>query len=167
MEIVLALADVRGLIQVFVYHHTHILQGSVNAACQGHCAFIRSEALSWYMQAWEEHWRHYGMARRHRALRGGGVDQQRQGKGGVDNQRKGQGLDDEDSSDEEARRGLQAAIAVSTAFQQRRDLRMAEERRRCFDEARAAFDRAEARLVLNMLERGRWLAASPRRSGRH
>ena len=75
MEIVLALADVRGLIQALIYRKTQVMLGSVNAACRVHCAFIRMDALSDCRQAYEDHRRHYGKAHRHRALHGGGVDQ--------------------------------------------------------------------------------------------
>ena len=61
MEIVLALADVRGLIQALIYRKTQVMLGSVNAACRVHCAFIRMDALSDCRQAYEDHRRHYGM----------------------------------------------------------------------------------------------------------
>ena len=91
MEIVLALADVRGLIQALIYRKTQVMLGSVNAACRVHCAFIRMDALSWYRQTWEDHWRHYGMAHRQQGI--GPPTGASSSKGGVDKQRKGNGLD--------------------------------------------------------------------------
>ena len=124
MEIVLALADVRGLIQTFIYLKTHIMLGSVNAACRVHCAFIRMDALSWYRQTWEDHWRHYGMAHRQQGIgpptgassSKGGVDKQRKGKGGVDKQRMGKGLDNPEHKATAHYTGHSVDLFLSRAF---------------------------------------------------